>query len=41
MPLVTKCCKKRIVIKWDGRKQTNTCSNCSKKIKLRDLVEKK
>jgi len=41
MALVTKCCKRRIAIKWNGGKQTNICSNCNKKIKLRDLVEKK
>lgn len=41
MPLVTKCCKRRIAINWNGAKQTNVCPKCNKKIKLRDLVEKK
>lgn len=41
MALVTKCCKKRICKKWDGKKQTNMCSSCNRKVKLKDLVEAK
>lgn len=41
MGLVTKCCKKAIRINWNGKTQKNSCPNCGKKIKLKDLVEKK
>jgi hypothetical protein len=39
MPLVTKCCKKRVKKDWNGRKQVNHCSSCNKKVKLKDMIE--
>lgn len=42
MPLVTKCCKRRVLVKLDGRgKQTNVCPKCNKTIKLKHMVEQR
>lgn len=42
MPLVTKCCRRRIKIKLDAKgKQTNICPSCNKTIKLKNMVEQK